>query len=101
MMRRRRLFLSDACLCCVLLLVVRVSGLGLGAFHSGLEVYGTEYSFGAGGGVFSHSPKQADGARFRERVYLGDFHGGHRDVETVVGGMRGEWAGSTYNVLTR
>ena len=31
--------------------------LGLGVYHSGIQVHGTEYTFGSGGGVFSHAPK--------------------------------------------
>lgn len=75
-------------------------GLGLGVFHSGLEVYGTEYTFGSGGGVFSHPPKQAGGHQFRERVYLGDVMMGHREVETVVAGLRSSFPGEKYNVLS-
>jgi len=42
--------------------------IGLGTYHSGIEVHGTEYTFAGGAGVFSHLPQQAQGAVFRERV---------------------------------
>jgi deubiquitinase DESI2 len=51
-----------------------VYSFGLGAYHSGVEVYGVEYSFGSGGGVFSHAPKVGSGANFRESIPLGETH---------------------------
>lgn len=47
--------------------------VGLGAFHSGVEVYGTEYSFGSGGGIFPGTPREAAGAKFRESIRLGEI----------------------------
>ena len=44
------------------------SAIGLGAYHSGVEIMGTETTFGhtdEGTGVFEHEPRQAPGARFR------------------------------------
>lgn len=46
--------------------------VGLGAYHSGVEVYGVEYSFGSGGGVFPGEPRNAPGAKFRESIRLGE-----------------------------
>ena len=36
--------------------------VGLGVFHSGLEVDGREYTFAGGGGIFDHDPRK--GAHF-------------------------------------
>jgi hypothetical protein len=40
--------------------------MGLGVFHSGVEISGVEYSFGGGGGggdgVFEMTPKEAGNA---------------------------------------
>ena len=37
---------------------------GIGAFHSGVEIGGTEYTFGghenSTSGIFTHSPRQVD-----------------------------------------
>ena len=34
--------------------------IGLGVFHSGLEVGGREYSFAGGGGIFDHDPRKGE-----------------------------------------
>ncbi|KAF7050199.1 hypothetical protein CFC21_058590 [Triticum aestivum] len=48
---------------------------GLGIFHSGIEVHGVEYAFGAHdyptSGVFEVEPRQCPGFRFRRSIYLG------------------------------
>jgi hypothetical protein len=48
---------------------------GLGVFHSGVEIKGEEWTFGSGGGIFSSSPKNAGGAKFRESITMGEFNG--------------------------
>lgn len=76
-------------------------GVGLGAFHSGIEVYGVEYSFGSGGGVFAATPRDAGGAKFREAVLLGEVFISEREVRAVVDSLREEFPGSSYNIITR
>ncbi|XP_020277162.1 deSI-like protein At4g17486 [Asparagus officinalis] len=48
---------------------------GLGIFHSGIEVHGVEYAFGAHdyptSGVFEVEPRQCPGFRFRKSIYMG------------------------------
>ncbi|XP_022954105.1 deSI-like protein At4g17486 isoform X3 [Cucurbita moschata] len=48
---------------------------GLGVFHSGVQVHGVEYAFGAHErsttGIFEGVPKQCDGFRFRKTVLVG------------------------------
>ncbi|GJN30594.1 hypothetical protein PR202_gb18909 [Eleusine coracana subsp. coracana] len=48
---------------------------GLGIFHSGIEVHGVEYAFGAHdyptSGVFEVEPRQCPGFRFRKSILLG------------------------------
>lgn len=34
--------------------------IGLGVFHSGLEVSGREYTFAGGGGIFDHEPRKGE-----------------------------------------
>jgi hypothetical protein len=73
--------------------------LGLGAYHSGLTVHGAEFTFASGAGVFSHPPGQAQGAVFREAVYLGDTSASASEVARIVAAMRPEWPGSRYNII--
>jgi len=73
--------------------------LGLGIYHSGIAVHGTEYTFGSGGGIFSHEPKAAPSARFRCSIVLGEVDADSREVESIVESLRSEWPGSRYHVM--
>lgn len=82
--------------------------LGLGFYHTGIEVHGSEYSYGGGGGVFRHSPRNpptgsTPGAftPFRLQLLLGEVHATSSEVERVVDGLRGTWQGDQYHLLTR
>ena len=46
-------------------------GVGLGFYHSGLEIHGSEYSFGEAG-IFQNTPKEAPPAIFRVSIPLGE-----------------------------
>ena len=41
--------------------------IGFGLHHSGVEILGKEYTFASGAGIFDHNPREAPGAKFRER----------------------------------
>ncbi|CBJ48730.1 conserved unknown protein [Ectocarpus siliculosus] len=75
--------------------------IGLGVFHSGLEVDGREYTFAGGGGIFDHEPRKAPGARFREAVNMGSFTGGSSSLSRAIDSLREEFGPDRYNVLTR
>lgn len=59
--------------------------VGLGAYHTGVEIYGTEYNFGghsgSSSGIFEVSPKNAPGYIFRETILLGETNLSRREVE--------------------
>ncbi|GAV88316.1 DUF862 domain-containing protein [Cephalotus follicularis] len=48
---------------------------GLGIFHSGVEVHGVEYAFGAHdystSGIFEVDPRQCPGFKFRKSIFMG------------------------------
>ncbi|XP_038977350.1 uncharacterized protein LOC103718949 isoform X5 [Phoenix dactylifera] len=48
---------------------------GLGIYHTGVEVHGVEYAFGAHdyptSGVFEVEPRQCPGFRFRKSIFMG------------------------------
>jgi hypothetical protein len=69
---------------------------GIGMYHSGVQIGhfhvfdlkninylfnfylfldDKEYTFGGGGGIFTHQPRDVPSAKFRETVYLGEFKG--------------------------
>ena len=74
--------------------------LGLGMYHSGVEISGVEYTFSSGSGVFNHSPRAAGGARFRESVEMGDVPS-QGLVSTALEELRHEFKGTDYHILER
>eukprot|EP00930_Biecheleria_cincta_P031668 TRINITY_DN21977_c0_g1_i2.p1 TRINITY_DN21977_c0_g1~~TRINITY_DN21977_c0_g1_i2.p1 ORF type:complete len:195 (+),score=26.73 TRINITY_DN21977_c0_g1_i2:152-736(+) len=79
---------------------------GIGAFHSGVEVYGTEWSFGMtadywstgiAGSLPGHHPDHA----FRETLSMGYTSLSQGQVMEIVKNMTKEWKGRSYDVLTR
>lgn len=71
-------------------------------------MHGVEYTFGAGGGIFSHRPRAVPGeaapgggaaSAFRCQVKLGDCAATSREVEVIVAGLRAEWPGARYHLL--
>ncbi|KAL3944408.1 MAG: hypothetical protein SGBAC_001532 [Bacillariaceae sp.] len=76
--------------------------VGFGLHHSGIEISGTEYSFGSGGGIFEGPPKQASGARFRYQLEMGTFEGGSQEVNKALDALRHDGFGnSQYNLVKR
>jgi hypothetical protein len=75
--------------------------IGLGIHHSGIEITGTEYTFASGSGIFSHSPREANGAIFRESIELGLFDGGNHEVDKILSHLREEFHGDTYNIISK
>lgn len=79
--------------------------LGLGVFHSGVEVYGNEYTFGSGSGsgtgVFSHAPKGAPNVPLRATIILGEVSASPREVEQLVNSLKPEWQGRSYSLVMR
>ena len=65
-----------------------VHELGLGFYHSGIEVNGVEYSFGSGAGVFTCTPQVAPPAIFRCSIKVGETRLGYREVQRVVEELR-------------
>lgn len=76
--------------------------MGLGLYHTGVEILGTEYSFASGAGVFESVPQQAPGARFREAIPMGSYDGGHTELKRVLSELsRGQFGPEDYNLIRR
>uniref|UniRef100_A0A0N5AKP4 DUF862 domain-containing protein n=1 Tax=Syphacia muris TaxID=451379 RepID=A0A0N5AKP4_9BILA len=85
------------------------SSLGVGIYHSGIEVYGVEYAYGghpfAFSGVFENTPQDAEelgeNFRFRESILLGetDFTAG--DVRHMVQLLGHEYRGDKYHLISK
>mmetsp|Transcript_19494 Transcript_19494/g.62054 ORF Transcript_19494/g.62054 Transcript_19494/m.62054 type:complete len:202 (-) Transcript_19494:115-720(-) len=86
---------------------------GLGIFHSGIEVYDSEYAFGGHdypiSGIFETKPKDAEalGApvipiQFRESILVGYTDMEHADVQGLVDSMgSGRYLGNRYHLLLK
>jgi len=77
-----------------------------GAFHSAVEVYGHEWSFGMTGndwstGVVEHVPGQNMDHTFRETLVVGYTKYSAMQVQQIIAGMKSEWKGCTYNLFSR
>ncbi|KAA8521666.1 hypothetical protein F0562_012344 [Nyssa sinensis] len=79
--------------------------LGLGVYHSGVQVHGVEYAFGAHEhpttGIFEVEPKQCPGFTFRKSILIGrtDMH--PKEVRAFMEKLAEEYSGNTYNLITK
>ncbi|GMG98956.1 hypothetical protein Nepgr_000796 [Nepenthes gracilis] len=79
--------------------------LGLGVYHSGVQVHGIEYAFGAHdhatSGVFEVEPKQCPGFTFRKSVLIGRTDLGSKEVRTLMEKLSQDYLGNTYHLITK
>eukprot|EP00598_Pedospumella_elongata_P012439 CAMPEP_0184986944 /NCGR_PEP_ID=MMETSP1098-20130426/18471_1 /TAXON_ID=89044 /ORGANISM="Spumella elongata, Strain CCAP 955/1" /LENGTH=231 /DNA_ID=CAMNT_0027511335 /DNA_START=75 /DNA_END=770 /DNA_ORIENTATION=+ len=76
--------------------------LGLGLFHSGVQVGRTEYTFAGGAGIYTHEPKAVPaGVKLRESIEMGTFTGTSSTIDKIISEMRSDYQGTDYHVLNR
>uniref|UniRef100_A0A5B6ZYE1 PPPDE domain-containing protein n=1 Tax=Davidia involucrata TaxID=16924 RepID=A0A5B6ZYE1_DAVIN len=79
--------------------------LGLGVYHSGVQVHGVEYAFGAHEhpttGIFEVEPKQCPGFTFRKSILIGRTDMGPKEVHAFMEKLAEEYSGNTYNLITK
>ncbi|KAK9280125.1 hypothetical protein L1049_013812 [Liquidambar formosana] len=79
--------------------------LGLGIYHSGVQVHNVEYAFGAHEhsttGIFEVEPKQCPGFTFRKSILIGRTDLGPKDVRTFMEKLSEEYSGNTYHLITK
>ena len=77
--------------------------LGVGIYHSGVEIYGVEYAFGGheydAPGVFATHPRAAPGAAWREAIPIGHTSLSQAQVYELVQEMGREYKGNIYHLL--
>ncbi|KAL5698850.1 hypothetical protein ACHQM5_029831 [Ranunculus cassubicifolius] len=79
--------------------------LGLGVYHSGVQVHEIEYAFGAHElpttGIFEGEPKQCPGFTFRKSILIGRTDLNPKEVRTFMEKLADEYTGNTYNLITK
>mmetsp|Transcript_72145 Transcript_72145/g.167192 ORF Transcript_72145/g.167192 Transcript_72145/m.167192 type:complete len:315 (-) Transcript_72145:163-1107(-) len=76
-----------------------------GAFHTGVEVYGREWSFGAApegySGIGENPPGENTMHSFRETLVMGYTKYNPEQITEIIDEMSEEWTGMSYEVLTK
>ena len=84
--------------------------IGLGVYHSGLEVYGREYAYGGhpfpSSGIFDTAPRAAAGVlgehfRFKQAIHLGNTDFRAFDVEKFREELGRKFQGDRYHLISR
>ncbi|KAG8368269.1 hypothetical protein BUALT_Bualt15G0027700 [Buddleja alternifolia] len=78
---------------------------GVGVFHSGVEVHGIEYAFGAHdyptSGVFEVEPRQCPGFRFRKSIFIGMTSFNCNQVREFMEHLATNYNGDTYHLVVK
>ncbi|KAL6507007.1 hypothetical protein OROHE_022142 [Orobanche hederae] len=79
--------------------------LGLGVYHSGVEVHGVEYAFGAHEypttGIFEGEPKICEGFTFRKSILIGWTNMSPGQVRGVMEELAENYKGNAYNLINK
>lgn len=79
--------------------------LGLGIYHSGVQVHGVEYAFGAHEhsttGIFEVEPKHCPGFTFRKSILIARSDLGPKEVRALMEKLAEEYPGNSYNLISR
>ncbi|GFQ00952.1 desi-like protein at4g17486 [Phtheirospermum japonicum] len=78
---------------------------GVGIFHSGVEVHGVEYAFGAHeyptSGVFEIEPRECPGFRFRKSIFVGTTRLNHNQVREFMEHQTANYNGDMYHLVVK
>ncbi|XP_050235479.1 deSI-like protein At4g17486 [Mercurialis annua] len=78
---------------------------GFGIFHSGIEVHGKEYGYGAHdfpvSGVFEVEPRNCPGFIYRCSIPLGRINMPAYDFRTFIESVASEYHGDTYHLISK
>jgi len=73
--------------------------LGLGLFHSGVEINGSEYCFSSAG-ICRTAPRLPEFGTFKEQLAIGRFAGSMNDLQLVLQRMRtGQYRSGAYDLV--
>ncbi|KAL8056274.1 hypothetical protein ABFX02_04G108900 [Erythranthe guttata] len=79
--------------------------LGLGVYHSGVQVHGIEYAFGAHEhrttGIFEGEPKICNGFKFRKSILIGWTDMSPDQVRVLMENFAEKYRGNAYNLISK
>lgn len=79
--------------------------VGLGIFHSGIEVHGVEYAFGAHdyptSGVFEVEPRNCPGFAFRRSIVLGSTDKDPSEFREFIHQISQDYPGDSYHLIAK
>nr|GMD84355.1 deSI-like protein At4g17486 [Ipomoea batatas] len=78
---------------------------GVGVFHTGVEVYGVEYAFGAHeyptSGVFEIEPRQCPGFKFRKSIFIGTTYLDPIQIREFMELQSSNYSGDSYHLIMK
>ncbi|OAY25492.1 deSI-like protein At4g17486 [Manihot esculenta] len=78
---------------------------GVGIFHSGVEVHGVEYAFGAhdypSSGVFEVEPRQCPGFKFRKSIFMGTTSLDPFQIREFMERQSAKYNGDAYHLIVK
>jgi len=78
---------------------------GLGAYHTSIQFFDTEFSFGFHGGshsgVYETEPRQSCDGRFRQSISLGTTLLSIEEILDAIEELKIEYIGCSYNLFTK
>ncbi|KAF1750543.1 hypothetical protein GCK72_017094 [Caenorhabditis remanei] len=85
------------------------SNIGVGIFHSGIEIFGVEYAYGGHpyqfSGVFENSPQDAeelgDTFKFKESIVVGETDQSSSEIRRLIKQLGDEFRGDRYHLISR
>ena len=72
---------------------------GIGTYHIGIEIYGSEYSFNDQG-IFSISPKSNELYPLRETIYLGTTNLNYYQIYNIITNLKTQFNDYNYDIYT-
>ncbi|KAK7260930.1 hypothetical protein RIF29_27231 [Crotalaria pallida] len=79
--------------------------LGLGVYHSGVQVHDVEFAYGAHErdttGIFLVEPRTCPGFTFRKSILIGSTNLNPKNVQAIMENLADEYSGNSYHLIRK